>query len=296
MEPFKIEKTKLKLKPMLKQGTEFVPTLSQSQLSSAELFLQKDFLPQHQSDRLPDELLVDKTWKDSICCPVCFFIMKEPITTSCGHSFCKGCIAAAERCPLCNEVQKNISLLKKSIIIQNIIDKQQILCPSHSEIPHSGCVEKITIGNIDEHAKDCHFVGLKCRCNKVIPKNKFLNFDTPCDCKGVQCEYCSKSFEARVLEWHKFQCGKLQSMCETCGAMYVRKDKSEHKKDCLFDCPFRQAGCGCPRKLLPRKELELHLAESKPWHVFLMLKTQKEYKRIYDQLMEKHQKITTKLI
>jgi len=41
-------------------------------------------------------------------CPLCQSLLFEPITTSCGHSFCKGCILRSQdhsnRCPICRAI------------------------------------------------------------------------------------------------------------------------------------------------------------------------------------------------
>ncbi|XP_064314585.1 LON peptidase N-terminal domain and RING finger protein 1 isoform X2 [Phalacrocorax carbo] len=42
---------------------------------------------------------------DMLRCPSCLLLLWEPVTVSCGHSFCKPCLggAAPPRCPLCQE-------------------------------------------------------------------------------------------------------------------------------------------------------------------------------------------------
>lgn len=65
---------------------------------------------------------------ESLECPLCQTLLYEPITTSCGHTFCKCCILRvmdhSNRCPLCRTViyitpEHGISFLLQEIIQQN---------------------------------------------------------------------------------------------------------------------------------------------------------------------------------
>jgi len=58
-------------------------------------------------------------------CPLCQELLMDPITTSCGHTFCKGCILRAmdhdNKCPLCRNVIHVSPEYGISILLQQII-------------------------------------------------------------------------------------------------------------------------------------------------------------------------------
>jgi len=64
-------------------------------------------------------------------CPVCFELYKEPITLTCGHSFCRVCIETSWEsreegtgcvCPNCREVFPQIPKLKKNVNVANLVE------------------------------------------------------------------------------------------------------------------------------------------------------------------------------
>ncbi|KAI5610866.1 bloodthirsty-relatedprotein family, member 6, partial [Silurus asotus] len=80
-------------------------------------------------------------------CSVCKEVFIDPVTTPCGHSFCKNCItrswAASQRyyCPLCNESFINKPELKINITLRDVADhfKRQtvsddILCDACTDV------------------------------------------------------------------------------------------------------------------------------------------------------------------
>lgn len=82
--------------------------------------------------------------EDRLQCPMCLEVFKEPLMLQCGHSYCKGCLAAlsrhlasALRCPVCRrEVDyssspPNVSLAKVIEALQLPGDPEPQVCVHH---------------------------------------------------------------------------------------------------------------------------------------------------------------------
>ncbi|TRY88824.1 hypothetical protein DNTS_015032 [Danionella cerebrum] len=72
---------------------------------------------------------------DLLECPICLFLMCEPVTMSCGHSFCRRCMGAflPSRCPTCKERLKHRDAknIKNNVLIFSIIEK---CCPDETKM------------------------------------------------------------------------------------------------------------------------------------------------------------------
>ncbi|KAL3066427.1 hypothetical protein OYC64_016392 [Pagothenia borchgrevinki] len=58
-------------------------------------------------------------------CAICMDVFRDPVSTPCGHNFCKTCITAHwkinYRCPLCNEGFKKIPLLRVNTLLSEMV-------------------------------------------------------------------------------------------------------------------------------------------------------------------------------
>lgn len=68
-----------------------------------------------------------KLREDTLDCPLCLRLLYEPVTTSCGHTFCKSCILRqmdhANQCPLCRAVIYITPECGTSVLLQQIIQQ-----------------------------------------------------------------------------------------------------------------------------------------------------------------------------
>ncbi|KAM6977447.1 LON peptidase N-terminal domain and RING finger protein 1 [Aplochiton taeniatus] len=71
---------------------------------------------------------------DLLECPICLFLMCEPATLSCGHTFCRRCLGthSPSRCPSCKErlKQKDVKNIKNNILLISVIEK---CCPNETK-------------------------------------------------------------------------------------------------------------------------------------------------------------------
>ncbi|XP_049865321.1 TNF receptor-associated factor 6-B-like [Pectinophora gossypiella] len=90
-------------------------------------------------------------------CPVCLNWLRDPVITTCGHKFCKGCITSwlqnSGHCPI-----DNINLsMKVDIFPDNYtkreIQEQRMSCPFASK----GCAVKVTPLDLDAHIATCEY-------------------------------------------------------------------------------------------------------------------------------------------
>ncbi|GAA6083210.1 tripartite motif-containing protein 16-like, partial [Tachysurus ichikawai] len=75
---------------------------------------------------------VDELSVDEFLCPVCLGLLKHPVTTSCGHSYCKECInhfwddedqKGIYSCPQCRETFNPRPVLRRNNMLAEVVEK-----------------------------------------------------------------------------------------------------------------------------------------------------------------------------
>ncbi|XP_063049059.1 E3 ubiquitin/ISG15 ligase TRIM25 [Engraulis encrasicolus] len=70
--------------------------------------------------------------EDQFCCPVCLDVLRDPVTTPCGHSYCMECIKSywnksdakgVYNCPQCREAFSPRPVLGRNNILAEVVDK-----------------------------------------------------------------------------------------------------------------------------------------------------------------------------
>ncbi|XP_056878892.1 E3 ubiquitin/ISG15 ligase TRIM25-like [Takifugu flavidus] len=79
--------------------------------------------------------------EELLMCPICLLTYTEPITTPCGHNYCKACITEylsytdEPVCPLCKEALQTQSELKVNTALQNLVQHFSNITVSDGETP-----------------------------------------------------------------------------------------------------------------------------------------------------------------
>lgn len=72
---------------------------------------------------------------DLLECPICLFLMSEPVTMSCGHTFCRRCVGGSlpPRCPSCKErlKQREVKNIRNNVLLIGVVEK---CCPDETKV------------------------------------------------------------------------------------------------------------------------------------------------------------------
>lgn len=68
-----------------------------------------------------------KNTMEMLECPLCLCLMCEPVTVSCGHTFCRRCVGGylPSKCPLCKErlKQKEVKNTRNNVLLIGVVEK-----------------------------------------------------------------------------------------------------------------------------------------------------------------------------
>ncbi|XP_036828094.1 E3 ubiquitin/ISG15 ligase TRIM25-like [Oncorhynchus mykiss] len=72
--------------------------------------------------------------QELFCCSICLDLLKDPVTTACGHSYCMGCIKESwdqddlkgvYSCPQCRQTFIPRPVLKRNIVLAEVVEKRK---------------------------------------------------------------------------------------------------------------------------------------------------------------------------
>lgn len=238
-----------------------------------------------------------KSPTDHLNCPICQQPFINPLTTICGHTYCKECIYECFKmaktnnnsrtdeltgyCPLDRTPLDgaNINdLFPTPLIITNLIDELKVYCANHER----GCDWVGTRWELEHHVKDiCQYTGVRCNglrsdgsiCQLIIERRFEDKESSQCVHLKFECEFCktkiTKITETKHLEQ---ECLFNYKTCELCdNDMIPEKNMARHQENCRkigrFICPAHEIGC----KWIGTNEtsLELHIENNCQLYHFL---------------------------
>ncbi|KAG2733352.1 hypothetical protein G9P44_004342 [Scheffersomyces stipitis] len=213
-----------------------------------------------------------KSSTDHLNCPICQQPFMEPLTTICGHTFCKECIyeclkmaksnqqssgsdSLSGYCPLDRTPidSANINdLFPTPLLISNLIDDLKVYCLNHER----GCEWDGSRWELERHVLiDCGFTGVKCggvryensdvrqESKESVPENavcqllierRFADENHGCSHQVFQCNFCNQELTKMTESDHlENECLFNYQTCELCSNdMIPLKNLSKHQENC----------------------------------------------------------------
>lgn len=202
------------------------------------------------------------TTTDHLNCPICQQPFIKPLTTLCGHTFCKDCIFECFKmskdiglCPLDRtpiDPKNSDDIFPTPILINNLVDDLKVYCLNSER----GCQWTGCRWELDHHVlSDCDYTGVQCngtrgdkKCQLLVER-RFKNDEDTCLHEMYQCNFCVKNI-TKITESHHLaeECLFNYTTCEfCCNDMIPQKSLETHQQNCLklkkFICPAKEIGC-----------------------------------------------------
>ena len=183
----------------------------------------KKYIKKCQIKNYNQKNLIGKETKEDLICPICFYILKNPISCSDNknsHSFCKDCIdkylKENNKCPTC----KLIFGYKINNDIIHDLNNLSFQC----EFKNEGCNDIIPYSDYLNHINNCEYKIIKYECN--IMKYNYDNKDFE------KCGYIGRKED---IENHFKLCGYIKYKCIFCNEDILQMKLEEHVKNiCKF--------------------------------------------------------------
>lgn len=220
-----------------------------------------------------EELVFTPSRDDKYDCPICLFVLREPLQTKCGHRFCKRCIEkwlseSDPRCPVDNQ------RLSKGELFPDNYAKREILnltvkCPNYKK----GCDLVVTLSDVQNHYNACDFSYVPCplHCANILLRRDLESHKlNECPKRIVQCSLCKNNIAAEDKESHSSQCPLSVVQCTSCSAQFPRQHSTVHMSECpkaKVKCQYTFLGCGFESE---RQQMADHEQQAMMFHMGLI--------------------------
>uniref|UniRef100_H2LUA9 LON peptidase N-terminal domain and ring finger 4 n=1 Tax=Oryzias latipes TaxID=8090 RepID=H2LUA9_ORYLA len=126
---------------------------------------------------------------DLLECPLCLFLMCEPVTMSCGHTFCRRCVGGylPSKCPMCKERLKpnDVKAMKNNVLLISVVEKcypeeTRVKCQIHEKLKANEFAEALRIVNEELHVKTLRLFRVEANCGLQHFSDTLTDFDYLC--------------------------------------------------------------------------------------------------------------------
>uniref|UniRef100_A0A8K9WPR4 E3 ubiquitin-protein ligase TRAF7 n=1 Tax=Oncorhynchus mykiss TaxID=8022 RepID=A0A8K9WPR4_ONCMY len=172
-----------------------------SLLSESNMSLRSTF-SLHEDDDDTEPLVFAEQPSVKLCCQLCCSVFKDPVITTCGHTFCRRCALTSDKCP--------VDTAKLTVVVNNIAVAEQIgelfiHCkygcrrgegtpkmggPGNFEVDPMGCPFTIKLTTRKEHEVSCDYRPVRCPNNPSCPPLLTMNLEGHLkECEHIKCPH-----------------------------------------------------------------------------------------------------------
>uniref|UniRef100_A0A669D8Q7 TNF receptor-associated factor 7 n=1 Tax=Oreochromis niloticus TaxID=8128 RepID=A0A669D8Q7_ORENI len=132
-----------------------------------------------------------------LCCQLCCNVFKDPVITTCGHTFCRRCALTSDKCP--------VDAAKLTVVVNNIAVAEQIgelfihckygcravgSSTAAYEVDPLGCPFTIKLSTRKEHEASCDYRPVRCPNNPSCPPLLTMNLEAHLkECEHIKCPH-----------------------------------------------------------------------------------------------------------
>ncbi|XP_059395428.1 E3 ubiquitin-protein ligase TRIM21-like isoform X2 [Carassius carassius] len=224
-------------------------------------------------------------------CPICKNLLTDPVSTSCGHTFCKGCLdqhisRSEPQCPLCQEpvtikpsVNEAIEALLQEFH-QTQLPNLDLFCGERDAIPCDVCDEHLTFKAVksclicslsfcDEHLKPHQSMG-RFKGHKLVNPVEKLD-QRACNAHGRPLELYSRRYERCIC-----------TLCVKTGGEVIPVEMERDRRQTI-----QQNTIEVMERMINQREEKLEeLKESAAKYQARLEKEQQEIQQVFAALME----------
>ncbi|KAI2666185.1 E3 ubiquitin-protein ligase TRAF7 [Labeo rohita] len=133
-----------------------------------------------------------------LCCQLCCSVFKDPVITTCGHTFCRRCALTSEKCPVDNS---KLTVVVNNIAVAEQIGELFIHCkygcrpaasgkPGAFEVDPLGCPFTIKLSTRKDHEVSCDYRPVRCPNNPNCPPLLTMNLEAHLkECEHIKCPH-----------------------------------------------------------------------------------------------------------
>ncbi|KAJ7417146.1 E3 ubiquitin-protein ligase TRAF7 [Willisornis vidua] len=133
-----------------------------------------------------------------LCCQLCCSVFKDPVITTCGHTFCRRCALTSEKCPVDNA---KLTVVVNNIAVAEQIGELFIHCkygcraaasskPTAFEVDPRGCPFTIKLSARKDHESSCDYRPVRCPNNPSCPPLLKMNLEAHLkECEHIKCPH-----------------------------------------------------------------------------------------------------------
>ncbi|KAL6084807.1 hypothetical protein STEG23_020345 [Scotinomys teguina] len=165
--------------------------------SESSMSLRSTFsLPEEEEE--PEPLVFAEQPSVKLCCQLCCSVFKDPVITTCGHTFCRRCALKSEKCPVDNA---KLTVVVNNIAVAEQIGELFIHCrhgchaagtgkPGVFEVDPRGCPFTIKLSARKDHESSCDYRPVRCPNNPSCPPLLKMNLEAHLkECEHIKCPH-----------------------------------------------------------------------------------------------------------